>query len=266
MTYLFRIDSAKDNDEFFATLRTSATHVYAGVDLHIGVGWVPDLVKVVVEESPDRCSLTLIELEATESAALISCRKYLPEKSADILSVFSDYLGRVIRQCRSTADSREHEFARLKVVLAESTQIIVTTAGALRSSAHSLEELHLIDQPKVAGRPRPIQHDQPESNRTFQGVIRLTRREAEALARCVMILDAVMRGHDRSGPRFECWRRRATSQPLKRFLTQNDVVHPSLRSLIFESKHGGITLDFEQVLLDLIAMWTAARKEQVDPD
>jgi hypothetical protein len=73
--YLFRIDGAKDNDEYFANMRSSVAHAYAGVEFRVGkVGWIPDLVRVVIEASPDRCTLTLIELEQTESVALISCR------------------------------------------------------------------------------------------------------------------------------------------------------------------------------------------------
>src|SRR5437899_9390134 len=126
--YLFRVDGAKDNDEFFGATRASAHHVYAGADFRVGAaGWIPDLVKVVVEEPPERCSLTLIELEATESVALISCRKYLPEDSTGIFSAFNDYLDRVVRQCRSTADPRESEFVRLKIVLSTVSQVMITT-------------------------------------------------------------------------------------------------------------------------------------------
>src|SRR6266478_8809890 len=127
--YLFRVDGSKDNDEFFASLRTSASHVYAGVDFRVGAsGWIPDLVRIIVEDPPDRCSLTLIELEATESVALISCRKYLPENSAAILQAFTDYLDRLVRQCRSSADPREPEFAALKAVLSQVREVTVTTA------------------------------------------------------------------------------------------------------------------------------------------
>src|SRR5438552_1857138 len=144
--YLFRVDGAKDNDAFFASMRSSVSHAYAGVDFRVGgAGWVPDLVRVIVDDPPDRCSLTLIELEATESVALMSCRKYLPENSADILKAFNDYLDRVIRQCRSSADTREADFAGLKAVLSEISQVTVTTAGALRSSTSFVEELALID-------------------------------------------------------------------------------------------------------------------------
>jgi hypothetical protein len=264
-TYLFRVDGAKDNDVFFAAMRSSVSQVYAGVDFHVGEGgWIPDLVRVVVEESPERCSLTLIELEATESGALISCRKYLPENSAHILTAFSGYLDRVIRQCQSTADSRASEFAGLKAILSRVGHVTVTTAGALRSSIRFVEELPLIDQPTVVLQPGRGQPDRQDSARSFYGVVRLTRLEAEGLARCVMVLDAVVRHCDHSDTRFEIWRRRTRSQPLKRFLTQSNGSYPELRSLVFEPKHAGITLDCEKALSELVEIWMSVCERQLD--
>jgi hypothetical protein len=158
--YLFRFDGAKDNDDFFNAMRPSVGCAYAGMELSIGAaGWIPDLLKVEVHEPPESCSLALIELEATESAALISCKKYLPENSASILSAFNEYLDRVIRECRSSADPREGELANLKSVLSEASHVTITTAGALRSSTAFVEELFLIDQPK---RPAETPAFQPQ--------------------------------------------------------------------------------------------------------
>jgi len=111
---------------------------------------------------PDRCSLTIIELEATKSVALISCRKYLPEDPNEIVAAFRIYLDRLIRQCRSSADPRESEFIHLKQRLSEAKELVVTTAGALRSSAILVEELPLMGSTGFrgciaageAGRPR----------------------------------------------------------------------------------------------------------------
>jgi hypothetical protein len=265
--YLFRVDGAKDNDEFFGAMRASARHVYSGVDFRVGtVGWIPDLVKLVLEEPPDRCTLTLIELEATESVALISCRKYLPENSANILAAFTEYLDRVICQCRTSADPREPEFVRLKAILSQVSQVTVTTAGALRSSTAFVEELPLMDQPKLAAQARAIQEDQEDKARAFQGVLRLSAHEAKALARCVMILDAVLRRRDHSSATFHAWRGQARSQPLKRLLTENKGSHPALRALVFEAQNRGITVDFEKVLSELVEIWSAARGNSLDPE
>lgn len=258
--YLFRIDAAKDNDAFFASLRSSAAQVYAGIDLPVGASdWVPDLVRVVVEDPPDRCSLTLIELEATESVALISCRKYLPENSSDILEAFHNYLNRVIRQCRSKADPREGDFARLKDALSEAVQVAVTTAGAIRSSARFVEELPLLDQPKCATEAPPIHKGAPTAeNRSFHGVLRLSQNERKALSRCVLVLDAVVRNFDHSDATFKNWRGQDNSQPLKYFLKRNPGIHPTLRSFILETGNRGVTLDFEIMIDELVALWSSA--------
>src|SRR5260221_392230 len=155
-TYLFRIDSAKDNDAFFNALRPSVSHVYAGVDIQVGSsGWSPDFIKISVSESED-FKLTLIELDATDSVARTSCRKYLPENSTEIVHAFCKYLERVIRACRSSAHPHENEFARLKAML-EGGKVVVTTAGALRSSTSFIEELSLIDQPERINQMQPVQ-------------------------------------------------------------------------------------------------------------
>ena len=172
--YLFRIDGAKDNDDFFAAMRPAALLVYAGVDLPIcAAGWVPDLVRVTIEEPPNHGSLTLIELESTESAARISCRKYLPETSASILAAFIDYLDRVISKCRSTADHRESELINLKELLSKGNNLTITTAGALRSSIAFVEELPLIQQLNVSSRPLPsriVQQEIREIRRPLHGL------------------------------------------------------------------------------------------------
>ena len=103
----------------------------------MGIGsssdWIPDLIEVVVDESGNFI-LRLIELEAQKPDALISSRKYLPENSTGIVGTFCEYLERVIRACRSRADSREDEFVRLKTKLSKAEKISVTSAGALRAS------------------------------------------------------------------------------------------------------------------------------------
>lgn len=265
--YLFRVDGAKDNDEFFTALRSSASHVYAGVDFRVGAsGWIPDLVKVVVEEPPNTCSLTLIELEATESVALNSCRKYLPENSDEIVHAFSDYLDRVIRNCRSHADPREREFVGLKGTLSGAEHVTVKTAGALRTQTRFVEELPLLDQPKRIVTTRPVQENHQEENYHLHGVLRLSSNEAKVLARCVMVLDAIVRGFDHSAATFKNWRGQDRSQPLKYLLKKNDKVYPTLRSFILATGTGtrGVTLDFELVLSEVVEIWSSAVNKPLD--
>lgn len=269
-TYIFRVDSAKDNDAFFDAMRPSASFVYAGIDFRVGsvrANWIPDLVRVTVADPPDHCSLTLIELEQTESVALESCRKYLPENSAAIFDAFNDYLDRVIRQCRSAADPRESEFVNLRATLSNAKHLTITTAGALRSSPSFVEELPLIDQPTYVAPSQEVKQDGREVTKCcFQGVLRLSEREAKALGRCVMVLDAVIRQRDHSSAIFRAWRGQDRSQPLKQLLLKNGDSRPALRAFVFETKGRGITLDFDAVLSELVEIWSTAGTTQVDPE
>jgi hypothetical protein len=79
--FLFRLDSARDNDAFM-TLRGGryGERIYSGVAMKAG-WWIPDYVEVDVVDDTEGIRLTLIELEATEIVARASCRKYLPEGS-----------------------------------------------------------------------------------------------------------------------------------------------------------------------------------------
>jgi hypothetical protein len=267
VVYLFRIDGARDNDEFFAELRTTASHVYAGLDFRVGApGWVPDLVKVVVEQTPGRCCLTLIELEATESVALVSARKYLPEKSADIVGSFAEYLDRVIRECRTSADPREPEFIRLKAILGQAPQTIVSTAGGLRSPARIVEELPLIDQDSGPPPPIPAPMAIPEPTTIFQVELRLSQSDGRSLARSVMILDAVIRGRDHSSASFQAWRSDPEYQPMKRLLAERQGNFPALRILILGRQNSGITVDFEQALSELVEIWSATESAPFDAE
>jgi hypothetical protein len=273
---MFRIDGAKDNDEFFVAIRSSASLVYAGIDLRVGrSGWVPDLVKVTVAEPAGHCALTLIELEAIESAALISCRKYLAEDPSEILAAFRAYLDRVIRQCRSTGDARESEFARLRNLLSDANNVTITTAGALRSSADFIEELPLIDQPSLtnASRPpdrelqsrqlRPAKCVQEYEALTFRGVLLLSQLDKYSLGRCVKVLDAVIRKHDHSGGAYHGW---SANSPLKQLLSKDRLGCPELQKLILGSRNHGVTLDFEKLLSELVGLWSTVGVAQVDPE
>jgi hypothetical protein len=190
--------------------------------------------------------------------ALNSCRKYLPENSGDIVHAFSDYLNRVIRQCRSTADPREREFVGLKGALSGAEHVTVKTAGALRTQTRFVEELPLLDQPKRIVTPRSIQENHQEEICHFHGALRLSAKEAKALARCVMVLDAVVRGFDHSAATFKNWRGQDRSQPLKYLLKKNRKIYPTLRSFVLETENRGITLDFEMVLSEVVAIWSSA--------
>jgi hypothetical protein len=265
-SYLFRIDGARDNDEFFETMRPSMSHVYAGVDLRIGApGWIPDLVKIEIDVEAASCKLTLIELEATETVALVSCRKYLPESSELILAGFSDYLERVIKQCRSTADPRHSEFVKLKDALLRVERVQITTAGALRNSTRFVEELSLLDQPRMAARQLQSPAPPVESSRRFNGVLRLSADDAYALSRCILVLDALARKADHSTAAFRSWRGQVRSQPLKKTLVDSDGSYPALRAFVLrDANYRGLTLDIEPVLAELVELWVASGVQDID--
>ena len=270
-TYLFRIDGAKDNDRFFNSLKPSMSYVYAGVDIQIGSsGWSPDFIKISVGESKD-FTLTLIELDATESIVRISCRKYLPENSTDIVRAFCKYLDRVITQCQSTAHPHEYEFVQLKTILSKAEKIVVTTAGALRSSTSFVEEFSLLDQPERIVQMQSIETASQATPRTVipnfnEKILRLSPLEAKLLSRPVLILDAVVRKDDHGVATFVVWRQNQLKNRPHFKNLKHDTTHPSLRSLLFETVNRGIALNFEALLSELAVMWSDATKTQFDQE
>jgi hypothetical protein len=265
-TYLFRIDGAKDNDKFFNSLKPSMSYVYAGVDIQIGSsGWSPDFIKISVSESKT-LTLTLIELDATESVARANCRKYLPENLTDIVRSFCEYLERVIRASRSSAHPHEEEFIKLKTALSKSEQIVVLTARALRSSIDFLEEFSLIDQPEKIVQMQSVQEISHENNSEqtpdFRGTLRLNAEKAKALGRPILILDAAIRQQDHSDGEFRGWRNNATNKLLK----EHRTAYPCLCSFLDERSFVGITLDFEKLVSELVAKWSDASTTQMDQE
>jgi hypothetical protein len=203
----------------------------------------------------------VIELEATERAARKSCRKYSQENSRGIISDFSEYLDRVVRECGRSFDPRGSEFARLKSILSQASQITVTTAGALRSATVFVEEILLVGQPRQAAQPRAVPEAQEDQARVFQGEEHLTAHEAKMLARTIMILDAAIRRKN-SGASLHDWRVKA---PLKHLLRENGGKYLALRGAIIESQHGK-DVDFEGVLSELAKIWSVAGGLASDPE
>jgi hypothetical protein len=261
--YLFQIDGAQNNDAFFNLVRPCASYFYKGIVFRVGdAPWIPDGVRVDMQKS--RCLITLIELEDTRANALISARKYLPENSSLILRSLTEYLDRVISSCESTGDSRETGFASLKEILAQGGPIDLQTAGALRSSGEIVEQLPLIDQfhliqahsPQSDGtlREAVVPKDIENKPQPFQGVLRLDADRAKSLGRCVLILDAVIRGQDHSASTCHSWR---TKAPLKRALRHANE-NPTLQDLVIRAGKTGLTLDFETLLAELVRVWASA--------
>jgi hypothetical protein len=131
--YFFRLDMAKDNEEFFvARHRSGADCVYSGIAMRVGPGWIPDCIEVNLDTKAGVVKLIILELEATDIVARASCRKYLPEPSSAVLQAFAAYLDAVVSQCRSTADPRLALLEDLQRAVATHPHVLIHTAGALR--------------------------------------------------------------------------------------------------------------------------------------
>ena len=267
MTYLFRIDMNRDNDAFFNTRKSSASHVYSGIGVSVGSSsdWIPDLIEIIAAESGD-FTLRLIELEAKESEARISSRKYLPEIPEKIISSFLEYIEKVIRDCRSRADSRENEFLKLKVMLSKAEKIFVTSAGALRSSTVFVEELSLIGQPTGIVQNQTNEKILCDEVQNFKGTLRLSGDKAAFLGRAILILDAVIRQCDHSDATFKGWRQTDRTQPLKKFLKKNKAAYPQLCAFISDKGYSGITLDFEKIASELVEIWGRSGNSKINQE
>lgn len=262
MKYLFRLDMAKDNDEFLTLRRASQVdHVYSGTPMQVGPGGIPDFVEVVVDSDSGTCRLTLIELEATEIPARASCRKYLPEASSEVVRAFLDFLNTVISQCRSTADPRLEAFDELKRLLASSSTITVHTAGALRTSADLLEDLPLIDQPDRLTLPVTVSA-RSSSSFSFHGELRLTRAESDGVRRAMRILHAVVVGHDHSGGTMKSWRN-LRQKPLDRTVSKDSARYPHLHKMLTSKTESGLRVDCDKLAGELALLWRGAANESL---
>jgi hypothetical protein len=256
-SFLFRIDGAADNSAFFKAVQPTVAHVYAGVDLGLGaVGWAPDFVRVDVSEQNGTVSFTIIELEALRPTALISCRKFLPENSSEIVKTFVDYLDRVIRQCKATADAREMVFFQLRNTIGQSKAVSVATAGALRSATDYVEYRHLMDQPEKF---TLIDHKEFSIGRrvlALSGNVSHSAEEVKTVTRCILILDAVVRKLDHSNSTLHGWRASPRTQPLKVFLKKSKDIFPAVQSLILaNSVRSGMRINFDVILPELGQIW-----------
>ncbi len=260
--YLFRLDMARDNDEFLELRRArQVDHAYSGTPMKVGPGWIPDFVEVSVDSASGTGRLTLIELEATEIAARASCRKYLPEKSAAVLQSFLKYLNTVISQCRATADPRLEPFEKLKSVFLSSSAISVHTGGALRTSADYVEDHPLIDQPERPTLP-VAEPTKPLSSFSFHGERRLTRAESDAVRRAIKCLHAVVVGRDHSGGTVKSW---FNQKPLERAVSKDKKQYPRLHEFLTSKTDFGLFAKCGEIAVELANLWRTAGTSRMSP-
>ncbi len=220
-------------------------------------------MEISVDQLED-ITLTLIELEQDKIETSKSCRKYLPENSAEIICRFHEYLGRVIGECRF--HPYKDEFIRLKTILANAKKFTIITAGALRSSPHFIEKHSLFDQSERIAQTQSVQAISSAETQVFHGTLKLSINGANAVSRCILVLDAIVRQYDHSAATFKAWRQANHTQPLKLFLKQNKTTYPHLRDFLLQTRIRGITLNFEAVLFELAKIWSDSRNEQFDPE
>lgn len=262
--FLFRFDGSRDNDRYIEFARERGFLLFAGKELRLGPGWIPDYMRVVVEDEGRSCKLAIIGLEADPHTARISARKYLPESSRSVVDALVAYLERACIQCRATADPRLASITRLKDILHDCENIVVVTAGCQRGSFDTIEELLLIDQDHG---PRPAQANaEKKASRCFvlTGDVTLSPVEHKNLSRTVLILDAVVRGWDKSGASFRAWRN-SRAQPLRAALRADPGRFSELGVLMLGNKVG-VQVNVERVAAELASVWTSLSRKQYTPD
>ena len=261
--YLFRFDGAKDNDEFFNSARgRGISNVYAGFEMEIGPGWIPDFLLVSRDDAKGHCTLTLIELESRRMDALVSSRKYLPESSTEIFKTFHNYLGRVLAQCRSTADPRISVVEDLQGFLGRAEKIVIETACALRSDPAYLECLPLADQPQVSA----VRYSHSSGKESFaslsvsplafEGHLILTRDQTVGLNRAIVILDAVVRQHEHSAARLKAWLA-PNRNPLRKAISNRHSDFPELWQFLSTDKNSGVKITCEPFFSELSVFWSS---------
>jgi hypothetical protein len=254
--FLFRLDGSRDNDQFMDLWRARyGNNVYSGTPMKLGPGWIPDFVELMTDETVKSMSLTLIELEATEGVARASCRKYLPESSAQIFESFVQYLDTILEQCRVTADPRLEAFQHLKEFIAPKSNVVVRTAGALRTSLDLFEAFPLRDQPDQSPVRLIAASPPPPSMPPFEGKKRLSRNEIDGLRRVVRILHAVMVGKDHDGGTLKTWRN-LRRKPLDTVLKAEGDRFPELRRLVSFITQSGSAFDCEKIVNELAELWS----------
>ncbi len=254
--FLFRLDGSKDNDYFFTCRRGQGNCVaYSGTTMTVGPGWISDLIEVDFAHDGSTCGITLVELEASEVTARMSCRKYLPESSDDIVRGLGSYLDSVIAQCCATSDPRVDDLRSLREALSGQVAFGVRTAGALRSSEDFLEVHTLLDQPERVSLCT-IQPAVVAPTFAFTGTMPLSREVTDGLRRTARIFHAVVMGHDHSGGTLHSWRN-IRRKPLDIAVAKEPERLGQLNQLLV-SRAIGMRIDCEQLVEELAGLWAAS--------
>jgi len=120
--------------------------------------------------------------------------------------------------------------------LAGRSPITIWTAGALREPPHLVERLPLIDQGSAL-HSRAVDTQIETQIGTLEGQLLLSPRDHKTLSRSVLILDAVVRGWDKSDASLRAWRN-LRAQPLRNHIQQHPQDFPTLTTLLLGRKEG----------------------------
>ena len=257
-TYLFRFDGARANDAFLGSASRQGFFVFGGIEMRVGsCRWEPDFLLVTSSESQAHICLTLIELEATEPVAKVSCRKYLPESSIAIVEAFAAYLDRIVGHCRTTADLRLSRLLELRTALRLAKQVAVRTGGGLRTADAPLlvEQWPLLDQPSAGAVFAPVPALDGSAPLSLEGVVLLTPLQNMILHRALIIIDASLRRQIHTGATLKTWARSRHQTPLARSVGAESARFPVLKEYLSVDKRMGLRLDAEQFLQELSELW-----------
>lgn len=136
------------------------------------------------------------------------------------------------------------------------SRIRVWTAAALRQPPEVVEKLPLIDQGVELPHGATIPQNEPES--ALEGDLALSARAHKNLSRSVLLLDAVVRGWDKSDASLRAWRN-LRSQPSRRQITEKPDAYPALASLLLGQKTG-VRLTLNDVACELAAIWSGFQR------
>lgn len=85
--------------------------------------------------------------------------------------------------------------------------------------------------------------------------VKLDQQKAKALLRCLLVLDAIIRGMDHSDADFRNFRQKA---PLRSHLKKHGDKLPELaRFVCRDEPNSGLTLNYDSIFSEIAALWSA---------
>jgi hypothetical protein len=184
----------------------------------------------------------------------------LPENSVAVFEAFVRYLDTVLERCRSNTDPRLPALQALRATLAGQLDVVVRTAGALRTPGDLIEVFPLMDQAVGLPVKSLVTHAVRPRFFAFEGERRLGRDELDGLRRVVRTLHAVVVGKDHSSGTLKGFFN-LNRKPLETALNGESTRFPALSRLISPSDYSGAAIDCEKILNELRDLWSPMRSD-----